>query len=350
MVLCPKGDPLFFAAPLAGTIKTAASPVVDMAHIGRGANWARQSGADPSAAYEVRGIWVNLCTYEHCEKEMTQPSDAASHALLAQAATLWVKGKPGAALPLYEQAVAALLPEESAAHHIEVRRAHALCLCEVKGAALALALYPGLHQLCTDWGVDDTEVLRQWAKGQEQSGDFAAARKTYERAVPKDSTPPVDRLKWRHAMGLLNWRDARLSEARENLRTATELMPTDAREASKLLAVLGNDALLSLELEDTGRALRLADQMHEIGQAGCAIPLSSQINLVRVRAALARRRGDTAAEVAVLKEGLALLERQARQDWMRRLDLTNDSDQSLCRGRPENRFAGQRYSRIGSSM
>ncbi|MDU8929923.1 CHAT domain-containing protein [Alisedimentitalea sp. MJ-SS2] len=115
-----------------------------------------------------------------------------------------------------------------------------------------------------------------------------------------------------------------MTEARENLTTATGLMPEDRGEAAKLLAVLGNDALLSLELGDDARAMRLADQMLNIREAAGATTLSNEINLVRVRAALERRRGDRTREAAIFKTGVTLLEEQVPEDWMRRLDLVSD--------------------------
>ena len=55
-----------------------------------------------------------------------------------------------------------------------------------------------------------------------------------------------------------------------------------------------------------------------------AIPLSSEVNLIKVRAALARHRGDRAEEAAILRGGMELVEDRTKDDCMQRLDLAAD--------------------------
>jgi CHAT domain-containing protein len=255
---------------------------------------------------------------------MTKPKKTKSEKHLQKGHAHWFDGKPKQALAAYKKATAKLAPDAPVTHQIDVKSAYALCLCEIGDFEDALVLYPELHRFCVDNGLVEIVVLRQWAKALEQTGDFRGARQKYEMIVPDAKTSAMDTLKWNHALGLLNWRDGRLSEARANLKAATELMPADPKEAVSIIGVLGNDALLSLELDDQPRALRLADQMFEIHEAFDGTTLSGEINLVRVQAALANWRGDLAEQVAILRTGVELIETQAPEDWMRRLDLASD--------------------------
>lgn len=255
---------------------------------------------------------------------MTKEDNASIEALFQEANALWFQGDPVAAMEVYAEALAAQASDAPIASRLQIESAYCLCLCEVGQISDALERYPLLHRLCVDNGLDVTSVLRQWAKALEQNGDFLAARKTYERVAPDTDTPPTEVLKWHHAFGLLNWRDGRLTEAREHLRAATELFPKDTKAGSEVLAVLGNDALLSLELGDVARAFRLAERMQEIHNAIGEVPLSSEVNAVRVRATLAKRQGDVARQSEIFQDGLARLEARVPDDWMRRLDLAND--------------------------
>ena len=247
-----------------------------------------------------------------------------SEALLQKGNELWHEGKPEAALDCYARARAALAAVAPPTHRLDVESAYALCLHSIGDTDGALALYPALHRLCCDGNFDDTAILRQWAIAKEQAGDFPGARELYERIVPNDKSSPDDRLKWNHAIGLLDWRDGRIAEAREHLAAATALMPEDHTEASKVLAVFGNDALLSIELGDLARAYRLADRMQEIRDAAKGTTLSSELNLLRVRAALAKQRGDSAEQAKILRDGVARLEELAPKNWPYRFDLAND--------------------------
>lgn len=255
---------------------------------------------------------------------MTKEDDAYIEALFRKANALWFQGDPAAAMEVYTEALAALAPDAPVASRVQIESAYCLCLCEVGQIGDALERYPFLHRLCVVNDLDATSVLRQWAKALEQGGDFREARKIYERVAPDADTPLIEVLKWHHAFGLLNWRDGRLTEAREHLKAANELFPKETKAGSEVLAVLGNDALFSLELGDVARAFRLAERMQEIHSAIGEVPLSSEVNAVRVRAALAKRQGDVARQLEILQDGLALLEARVPDDWMRRLDLAND--------------------------
>lgn len=247
-----------------------------------------------------------------------------SNALLSEGNSHWFDGNPKKAMECYEKAVSVLSTNAPAVHRVDVMSAYALCLCETGDFATALAIYPELFELCEDNGLNPIVVLRQWGKALEQIGDFVVAREAYERVLPDQTSAPLDQLKWNHAMGLLNWRDGRLSEARNNLAKATDLIPKEPTEAGTVLAVLGNDALLSLELGDIARAMRLANQMMDIHNASPDIPLSSELNLVRVRATLEFKRQDWSAGIAILQHGISMLENRVPDDWMRRLDLVNE--------------------------
>lgn len=255
---------------------------------------------------------------------MTNKDDESVTVLFRKGNELWFKGDPGAAMEAYAEALTALAPDEQIVSRVQIESAYCLCLCEVGQIGDALDRYPSLHRFCVENDLDATLVLRQWAKALEQNGNFQAARKTYEMVAPDADTPSIEVLKWHHAFGLLNWRDGRLTEARQNLRTATELFPEDTKTGSDVLAVLGNDALLSLELGDVARAFRLAERMQEIHREIGDVPLSSEVNAVRVQAALAKCRGDAALQLEILQDGLARLEARVPDDWMRRLDLAND--------------------------
>lgn len=265
---------------------------------------------------------------------MRSPERLTSEQFLAAANALWFEGEPEKAMRSYLDAIDALTDQTPMSVVMDVKSAYALCLCEIGQLEAALELYPDLHQKCLQNGFDETVVLRQWAKALEQSGDFRGARQTYEMIPPDEKTPQMDRLKWHHALGLLNWRDGRISEAQKNLSAATAAMPDDPQEAATVLAVLGNDALLSLEVGQYARAYRLADRMHQIYAAADQIPLSSEINFIKLRAALAEKRGDSEQEIALLRDGVDLLHERVPDDWMRRLDLVNEYVAALLRNSP----------------
>ncbi|MDU8929924.1 hypothetical protein RXV86_21265 [Alisedimentitalea sp. MJ-SS2] len=117
---------------------------------------------------------------------MTETNGSTSEALLREGNALWHDRKPQQALERYAKAIEALAPDAPIPHRLDVQSAHALCLCEVGRVASALAIYPRLHRMCVDNGLDDAVVLRQWAKAHEQAGDFVTARKTYVMATPND--------------------------------------------------------------------------------------------------------------------------------------------------------------------
>lgn len=247
-----------------------------------------------------------------------------SEALFAAGNAQWHAGRPQRALKLYCAAARALCPQSPVPHKVDVMGGLALALCETGRFSEALAVYPGIRDFCEAESCRAERILRQWAKALEQTNDLARAREVYGAAEPDDRTSDDDRCKWHHALGLLEWRDGRLQAARKHLEAATACLPKDDAGLVPLLGMLGNDALLSLELGDIGRAMRLMDRMLAVrGRAG-KLTLSNEILTLKIEAALAARRNDPLAGIARIKAGMALLERRAPDDWMRRLDMANE--------------------------
>ena len=247
-----------------------------------------------------------------------------SEDLFAAGNAHWHAGRPRRALKLYCAAAQTLRPESHVSHKVDVMGGLALALCETGRFTEALAAYSGIHDFCQDENYRAEGVLRQWAKALEQTNDLARAREVYRAAEPDDQTSEGDRCKWHHAFGLLEWRDGRLEAARKHLEAATACLPKDHAALVPLLGMLGNDALLSLELGDVGRAMRLMDRMLTVRQRAESLTLSNEILTLKIEAALAARRNDPLAGISSIRAGLALLERRAPDDWMRRLDLAND--------------------------
>ncbi|MEL6960368.1 MAG: CHAT domain-containing protein [Pseudomonadota bacterium] len=243
---------------------------------------------------------------------------------LAEGNQRWFEGKPHAALSQYEKARDSLSPDASIEHRVDVLGALALAQCEINDFASALALYPEIHEICISSNHDPERILRQWAKALEQTNDFDGARATYEKATPTAATSADDRLKWHHAVALLDWRDGRLTDARDHLVRAVDLFPDNTAEAVPLVGILGNAALFSIELGNVGRAMRLADRMSGIIRSSNELTLSNTLIHCRVRAALARLRGDQEDELRQWKVALDVLEVNVPADWARRLDIANE--------------------------
>jgi CHAT domain-containing protein len=252
---------------------------------------------------------------------MDEIEQGTAQGYLAKATTLWYQGRPSQALDFYARADASLTPSEAVEFIVKIKHGYAICLREVGQAHAALELYPQLETLCEEGGIDLTKVLRSWAIALEQVRDFGAARGMYNRIKPDEKTSQLERLKWEHAIGLLNWNEGRLTEAVEHLCAATALLPSDAQEAANYLAVLGNDARLSLYLGNAARAYRLVNRMVEIRQQVETVPLASETNLAIIRAALAGQRGDYAQEAAILKDGMDWITRNDPDEWIHKLDL-----------------------------
>ncbi|KQI70759.1 hypothetical protein AN191_16400 [Loktanella sp. 5RATIMAR09] len=252
---------------------------------------------------------------------MDEIEQGAAQDYLAKATALWYRGKPGQALDYYARADASLTPSEDVEFVVKVKQGYAICLREVGQAQAALELYPQLEALCDEGGLDPTTVLRGWAIALEQVRDFPAARSLYNRIRPDEKTSQLERLKWEHAVGLLNWSEGRITEAVDHLGAATALLPSDAQEAANYLAVLGNDARLSLHLGNAARAYRLVNRMVEIRQQVETVPLASETNLAIIRAALAGERGNYTQEAAILKEGMDWITQNDPEEWIHKLDL-----------------------------
>jgi tetratricopeptide (TPR) repeat protein len=252
-----------------------------------------------------------------------QTQTPTSEQRLADGHAAWFDGKPHQALACFSEAVA-LLPEDASPDlAVRAKGDLALCLRETGDVAAALALYPELERLCLAGGLDVTKILRQWAIALEVARDFAAARRLLNRIRPTDRSARMDRLYWNHAMGLLNWSEGRLGDARAHLAAATAALPRKRQEAARVLAVLGNDALLSLYLGDTMRAYRLVQRMRDIRAAVSSVPVASESSLVIAQASLARARGDFAQEAEILRQGLDLIERTDPEEWLHKLDLAS---------------------------
>ena len=266
---------------------------------------------------------------------MSSTRPQTSEDLLTQGNAAWFEGKPQKALACFTSAVA-LLPDDAALELILRAKSNlALCLRETGDVAAALQLYPELERLCIQGQLDVTQILRQWAIALEVSRDFGAARRLLERITPTDSSTSMDRLYWNHAMGLLNWSEGRLSDARTHLAAATAALPRKRQDAARVLAVLGNDALLSLYLGDGARAYRLVQRMLDIRGSVDSVPIASESSLVIVRAALARARGAFAEEADILRQGLDWIEQNDPEEWLHKLDLAGRlGDAALRAGTP----------------
>ena len=252
----------------------------------------------------------------------------------AAANALWDAGKPGQALALFERAVAALPSDAPPDVAIRARSDHALCLRELGHTKAALALYPQIEALCLAAGADPTSVLRQWAIALEQDRDFAAARALYDRIRPAPDAPSLDRLLWHHAVGLLCWSEGRLAEAVEHLSAASDAMPRDPQVAGRYLAVLGNDAQLSLMLGRDARAYRLVSRMRAIRAAVAHVPLACETSLAIAHAALVTRRGDHAQAARILADCLDWMTLNDPAQWMHRLDMAARYVDAACAAGP----------------
>lgn len=259
---------------------------------------------------------------------------AAAYDAHAAATVFWQEGKPAQALAAYARAVAALPPDAPPAVAIRARSDHALCLRELGETKAALTLYPQIERDCLASGVDPKPVVRQWAIALEQDRDFTAARALYDRIRPADEAPAPERLLWHHAVGLLNWSDGHLQAAAEHLAAASEAMPDDPQEAGHVLAVLGNDARLSLILGRDARAYRLVAQMIAIRHAVQTVPLACETNLAIVRAALVAHRGDHAQAAQILKDCLDWMTLNDPDEWMHRLDMASHYVDAACQAGP----------------
>lgn len=185
---------------------------------------------------------------------MDTSDSQTAEAYWERATSLWHEGCAKQAGAQFAKAVAALPPDAPLSFVLKVKTGYANCLREVGEVDQALALYPQLQALCVQGNLDQVTVVRQWAIALELKGDVAQARALYETIVPDDTTSQLDRLKWHHAFGLLNWSAGHLSEAMENLSAATAAMPDDDAEAAHYLPVLGNDARMLLFLGNEARA------------------------------------------------------------------------------------------------
>lgn len=235
--------------------------------------------------------------------------------------TLWYEGRVQQACAQYGQAVAALPPDAAPSFVVQVKSSFAYALREVGRFDKALAIFEQCHALCLQAGLDHVTATRQWAITLESIGDFTQARQLYESIAPDDATLQLDRLKWHHAVAMLDWSTGDLGATMRNLSAAVAALPADAAAAAPYLAVLGNDARVSLYLGNEARAWRRVERMIEIRKAVDTVPMSGETTLAIARAELARFRKDHKAEVAILKDCLDWMERNDPEEWMHKLDM-----------------------------
>ena len=252
---------------------------------------------------------------------MNDESATDAAVLLEAGNTFWYAGKLLDALECYWRATKALSPHEAPRLALRVRAALALALRAKGDVTAALAEYQHIRPLLDPSDPYTVTVLRQWAIAFDANREYAQARALYERIKPTSDAPAVDRLKWHHAVGLLDWSEGHFHNASTNLKIATSLMPRKAAEAAKVLAVLGNDAQVSLILEDDARAHRLVQRMLAIRARAQGVPLESEANLAITRAALAKHRNNPAREAQIYREALEWLDQNAPDESYHALDM-----------------------------
>lgn len=247
----------------------------------------------------------------------------------------WEDRRPDLALDHFEKAYRLLRDWADADSEKVVESAsnYALCLLAVGNVLAAEKTFAKGVETAKNAKISARRILRQWALSKEHLNLFVEARALYERAQPTDADAPGEHLAWHHAMGGINWREGRLSEAQRNYERALSNLPDDPKQAAAVLPVLGNAALLSWELGEDARAMRLAEQMHDVVDgAKDSLDLKGTINLMRVNAMRARRRGDTKSEIAIWTEGHNILCGTTPDAWSLRLDIVDELVSALKRG------------------
>lgn len=242
-------------------------------------------------------------------------------ALVNAGSAFWFAGKQKDALECYRQAAEMLPPDASPKVVVRVMSDYALALRSCGDTSKALVIYKDLESKLDPADPVTGNVLRQWAIALGSEGQYPQARALYDRIRPKADSSKDDRLKWHHAVGLLDWSEGRFRSALANLRTAKRLLPRASDQAAKVLAVLGSDALISLALGDVARAYRLVQRMVAIRARVESVPLESETNLAIVRASLAAHQKNHHAEAQIYREALDWLEQNAQDQTIHALDL-----------------------------
>lgn len=267
---------------------------------------------------------------------MTRSDDDNARHHFKAGYALWAEGKPAQALTRFRAAHQALEPGVPWPFRLDVTSAYALALRENGEHEAAIALYRICQELCLSHGQDPRDVRRGWAIALESMRDFEGAFRMLDAARPDADAPWAERLKWSSAIGLTCWSAGQLAEAAHYLAEASAALPENPQEAAPFLAVLGNDADLSLRLGRSARAYRLVTRMVELRGAVDKVPMSAESSLFKVRAALARERGDHGRAMAILQKGVDWFARHDPDEWRHRLDLLSDFvDASRQAGVPE---------------
>jgi CHAT domain-containing protein len=247
----------------------------------------------------------------------------------------WKSGRPDLALEHFETAYCLLNDWKGANQEKAVESAsnYALCLLAVGDIPAAERIFAKGVELAEAANISARRILRQWAYSKEHMNLFVEARALYERAQPRKEDAPLEHLAWHHAMGGINWREGRLSEARSNYEFAKSNLPDDPEEAATVLPVLGNTALLFWELGEDAKAMRLAEKMHDIvDRAKNNLDMKGTVNLMRVNATRAKRRGDLKSEIAIWNECHRIVRETTPNAWSLRLDIVDELVSALKRG------------------
>lgn len=233
----------------------------------------------------------------------------------------WNAGKPSESLKSYRQAVS-VLPEDAPINIVIWAKSElANTLRELGHIPEALQIFPEVEQLCIEHDFDTTDIIRKWAVALTTARDHQGALALYQRIAPTESTPPIERLQWNSAVGILNWYNGQLEDAKANFAAAKQDLPDDMAEASMYLPVLGNYAELCLRTGDMATAQRQVGRMVEIRNHVDAVPLAGETSIANIRARLAQYQKDFAKEAQVHKDFLNLLEEQDPDNWIKKLHV-----------------------------
>jgi CHAT domain-containing protein/tetratricopeptide (TPR) repeat protein len=241
--------------------------------------------------------------------------------LCLKGAELWREGKPKHATEAWADAVAKL-PEDAPPELVyKAKFDLTLGLYQQGFTNAALAIYPELLRICEEEGYDPRYVLNRWANTLERDMRFGEALEILERIRPDNKTSELDRMNWNSSVGLLCWSLGRLTRAHEHLKAASSSLPSDPASAAIWMGILGNDAALSLVMDDSARAHRLVDRMVEIRQAVKTTSMVNEIILFQARASLLAYRKDFEGAAKILKEGLDWITQSEPDEWLHKLEM-----------------------------
>lgn len=233
----------------------------------------------------------------------------------------WNVGKISDSLNSYRKAVS-ILPEDAPINIVVwAKKELANTLREMGHIQEALDILPEVEQLCVKHDLDPTGVIRTWAIALSTARDHEAALALYQRIAPTEKTPPLERLQWHHAVGVLHWQNARIEDAKASFAAAKQDIPDDMAQASMYLPVLGNYAELCLRTGDMATAQRQIGRMIEIRNHVDVVPLAGDTSIANTRALLAQYQKDFAKEAEIRRDFLTLLEKQDPDNWVNKLQM-----------------------------